>query len=244
MSSYTNPTYQNPGKQSLQTLLDALKLDISKNINCVKVGTVVSFNAMLQEVTVQIAFQQVTSTAPDGTQTLAQYPLLLNVPVYFPSGGGFTLTFPVAAGDECILLFNDRQIDNWLATGAGKPPNIARAHDLSDGIALVGLRNNTRALGGVSTGTAQLRSDNGETYVEVAGGGIVNVVAPTKVKFTTPIFEITGILDVQNLGSSSTPCTVNGDITTNGDVIASSVSLVNHVHSDVQSGSSDTGPPV
>ncbi len=166
------PTLKPQNLPSMSDLLDTMKKEIMQSINCVKVGTIQSFNAATQEAIVQIVWQQVTSTKPDGTQTLAQFPLLLNVPVQFPSGGGFTLTFPVNSGDECIVLFNDAQIDNWLINGAIVPPSIDRVHDLSDAIAIVGIRNNTRALVALSTTSAQLRSDDGSTFVEVNGAGV------------------------------------------------------------------------
>lgn len=36
---------------------------------------------------------------------------------------------------------------------------------------------------------------------------------------------------------------INNDVTVNGDVVASGISLVNHVHGGVESGGSDTAPP-
>lgn len=254
-----NPGYLQPAKQTLETLLNAVSYEIMKKINCVKVGVIQSFDAATQQAEVEIAFTQVTSIAPDGTQTLAAYPLLLNVPVIFPSGGGFTLTFPIAAGDECVVLFNDRQRDNWQIAGAGLPPSIGRLHDISDGIAIVGVRNLTRSLAGVSTSSAQLRNDAGDTYVEVAGAGVVNVIATasinatapvvtvtasTQINLDTPAVVITGTLNVQNSASVSTPCTITGSLSTTGDVIANGISLDSHVHSGVTTGGGDTGAPV
>lgn len=184
----TTPNLKKPTLPSLTNLLDMIKREVMKEINCVKVGVIQSFNATTQEAMVEVAFTQVTSTSPEGVKTFASYPLLLNVPVQYPSGGGFTLTFPIAAGDECIVLFNDRQLDNWLTSGPGLPPSIGRVHDLSDGIAIVGVRNNTRALGGVSTSSTQLRSDNGATYIDLAAGKIQlvadEVIIHGKVKAT------------------------------------------------------------
>ncbi len=214
------PTFRSPSPPNLMNLLDALRDQLKKEINCAKVGVIQSFDADLQEVTVKVAQQQVTSLKPDGTRTLAEYPLLLRVPVLFPAGGGFTLTFPIAAGDECLVVFNDRQIDNWLTSGSGLPPSIGRVHDLSDGIAIVGMRSNPRALEDVSTDSVQLRSDDGGTLVEVAGGGVVRVVAPTKVRMETPLLEVTG------------------------DVVAGTISLQHHVHDGVMPGGGDTGEPV
>lgn len=164
---YQNPGYKQPASNNLVTLLNALKYDIMKNINCAKVGVVQDFNEVLQEATIQIAFEQVTSISPTGVRTFASYPLLLNVPVVWQGGGGVTATFPVKKGDECVVIFNDRQIDNWLANGAGQPPNIGRVHDLSDGMALVGIRNNTRALPNFSTTEAQIRTDDGLTFIGI-----------------------------------------------------------------------------
>lgn len=166
------PDIKKPALPSLSDLLDRLKREVLRDINCVKIGTIQSFNAVTQEVEVEIAFTQVTSTSVTGVQTYATYPLLLNVPVLFPCGGGFTLTFPITVGDECVVLFNDRQIDAWLASGAGLPPPTSRAHDLSDGIAIVGVRNLTRSLASVSTNSAQLRSDDGTTFVDVNALGV------------------------------------------------------------------------
>lgn len=243
-----NPTLQSPNPPSLEMLLDAVKLELAKTINCAKVGIIQSFNAANQTATVLIAFTQVTSTSPSGVRTLAQYPLLLNVPVIFPAGGGFTLTFPISEGDECLVIFNDRQIDNWLAQGAGQPPSIGRVHDLSDGIAIVGVRSNPRALSGVSTNSAQLRSDDGTTFVEVKNGGLVNVTAPGGMTFTTPELTITGVINVENVNSETQPCIITGNIHATGDIVAgygaSNIRLESHVHSGVQTGSGDSGPPV
>ncbi len=234
-----NPTIQKPAPPGLTDLLDALKREIMKEINCAKIGTIKAFDAGNQTVTVQIAMQQVTSIAPDGVKTLADYPLLLEVPVFFPAGGGYTLTFPIAQGDECLVVFNDRQLDNWFTSGAGLPPTIGRVHDLSDGIAYVGLRNSTRSLGGVSTSAAQLRSDDGLTYVEIdASGKIVTIRAEEKVILDTKVLQVNGIINVINENSEINGCNVSGDI------IADTISLVHHVHSGVQTGGSNTGEPV
>lgn len=244
----TNPTYKNPAPQSLYSVLQALKREVLKDVNCAKIGVIQAFNAATQTATVMVAFTRVTSISPGGIRTLSEYPLLLDVPVVFPAGGGFTMTFPIADGDECLVVFNDRQIDNWLSQGAGQPPSVGRIHDLSDGIAIVGVRSNPRALQGVSTSSAQLRSDDGNTYVEVAGGGIVNVKAPGGMTFTTPELTITGTINVENVDGDARPCIITGNIHATGDIVAgdgsSNISLESHVHSGVTGGSGDTGPPV
>ena len=241
---------------SQTAITDTLKRDIMLAINCARVGTIVSFDPGAAGVrpptaTVQIAQQQVTSVDFEGNQTLAPFSELTLVPVLFPGGGGYSLTFPVEPGDECLLIFHDRELDNWYLNGAGLAPSLPRLHDLADAIALVGMRSSPRALASISTNTVQLRSDDASTYIEVAGSQIVNIVAPGGVNVTTPTFTVNGkaviteTIQVENTGAAATASTVNGGFSvTGGDIVADGISLKTHVHGGVQTGSGDTGAPV
>lgn len=46
----------------------------------------------------------------DGTSKEIKMPLLLDCPVFFPGGGGVTLTFPIKPGDEVGEVFIDRLV--------------------------------------------------------------------------------------------------------------------------------------
>jgi phage baseplate assembly protein gpV len=250
------PTIQSVNPPSKTTIIDAQKRDILRELNCVKIGVIVSYDPgevgiRPPTASVQIAQEQVTSVDTDGNKTFASYSPLELVPVYFPGGGGFSLTFPVNVGDECLLLFNDRQLDNWYLNGAGNPPTLNNLHDLSDAIALVGMRSCPRALGSVSTISTQLRSDDDSTYVEVKTGQIVNIKAPGGINLNGVLIDSVGnviipqTLVVENLLGASTPSRVSGEfMVTGGDIVADSISLKTHVHGDVSSGPDETGVPV
>jgi hypothetical protein len=119
----------------------------------------------------------------DGTYKPIQMPKIVDVIVQWIGGGGATWTFPIKAGDECSVFFSSRCIDSWWQLGFsqpsgqigadGNPVNIAnnppefRMHNLSDGFALVGLRNSSRALTGLANATtARLRTDDNSCYLE------------------------------------------------------------------------------
>ena len=137
-------------------------------------GIIQSYNAEAQTCTVQPAIKGRVEY-PDGSVKSVPLPLLVDVPVKFPSGGGFTLTFPVAPGDECLVIFASRCIDAWWQSGGVQEPLATRMHDLSDGFALVGPRSQTRKLPNVSTTNTQLRTDDGATYIEIQPGGKVRI---------------------------------------------------------------------
>lgn len=100
---------------------------------------IVSFDAEARTVSAQPAIQRVF-TDGEGLSGAINLPVCVDVPVVFPSGGGYEITFPVKEGDECLLVFSERCIDNWFDTGEPSPPADYRKHDLSDAFAIMGVR--------------------------------------------------------------------------------------------------------
>jgi protein gp138 len=113
---------------------------------------------------------------PEGNTSWVTLPLITDVPVVFQGGGGFIATFPIAAGDEALLIFSQRCIDAWFKYGGVQVQAETRMHDLSDGFAIIGPKSLPNAVSAISTTAAQLRSLDGETYVEV-GPGKIQLVA-------------------------------------------------------------------
>lgn len=114
-----------------------------------------------------------------GAEVSVNLPLLVDVPVVFPRGGGCTLTFPVKAGDECLVIFADRCIDFWWQSGGIQEPVDERMHDLSDAFCIVGPQSQAKKIGGISTSAVELRSDDGETKLSLNPAiGAINGTAP------------------------------------------------------------------
>ena len=90
--------------------------------------------------------KQVLNIDPKGVKTLQEYPLIFECPVVTMFGGDSFINLPIAVGDSCIVFFNDREIDNWLYNGDGEIPTSPRVHDLSDAIALVGIRHYQKSI--------------------------------------------------------------------------------------------------
>ncbi|WP_413206709.1 Gp138 family membrane-puncturing spike protein, partial [Rhodospirillum sp. A1_3_36] len=128
-------------------------------------GIIQSYDPLAITVTVQPSLKGIL-TDGRGKATEVTLPLLVDVPVCFPCGGGFTLTFPIKPGDEAMVVFSSRCIDSWWQSGGIQDQAEQRMHDLSDGMAIVGLRSQPRVLNPVADPeNVQLRSDDGEQHI-------------------------------------------------------------------------------
>lgn len=214
-------------------------------------GVIESFDNDAQTCVVQPTIKM-PIRANDGTVKTVALPQLVDCPVQFPSGGNCTLTFPVAPGDECLVVFASRCIDAWWQSSGVQEQAELRMHDLSDGFALLGFRSRPRALAGISTSSAQLRSDDGSTYIDlnpalqkvkiVAPGGF-DVVAPLST-FSAAV-TITGLLTFVGgmVGSalSGAAAVFNGVLNVIGQISANGKRVDDtHTHPDAQGG--NTGP--
>lgn len=178
-------------------------------------GIIESFDPNKVTAQVQPAIQS-KKQAIDGTFTNVTLPMMQDVPVVFPRGGGFTLTMPVKKGDECVIWISARCIDSWWQSGDVQPPAHPRMHDLSDGFCEVGPSSQVNLPGPVSTSSVQLKGPGNTVLLDV----------------TDTTFTFNGNL------------VVNGGVVTTMDVVANGISLDNHLHSEVQTGGAESGPPV
>jgi len=126
---------------SFDDLLELFKANIFATMNCVQIGKIEKFTKGEQTAEIQI---QVKRQVND--KKSVAYPVLVDCPVVVLQGGGAFLEFPIAKGDYCVVLFNDRDIDNWWDSATVAEPSSSRKHNLSDGMALVGLNPKSNVL--------------------------------------------------------------------------------------------------
>jgi len=206
-----------------------------KNLHTCLPGIIVAFDAAKQTAQVQPAIKRVfTEKGP------VNLPVCVDVPVVFPAGGLFAMTFPVTSGDECILWFSERCIDLWHTFGSTQAPAEYRLHDLSDGMALVGLSSTPRLLASFQASSVELRNRARTFRITITASGDIELVNPAgsvillangNVNIVAPTVAITGNV------------TVSGTLTASVNVIGGGKSLIGHVHTGVQAGAGNTGPP-
>lgn len=209
-------------------------------------GKILSFDPVKQVATVEIAREQYDNNL---YELFKQYdfPILQDIPVQFPSGGGFVLTFPVAAGDNCLLMFCDKGISHWLYEGknkigkfsSGVPKNeYFRAYNLNDAVALVGFNPIPSAITSFNSTSPELRNKTRTQRITLVADGKIEVVATGDLHITAPTTTIDSNTTINGT------LHVTGKITSDDDVLAGTISLKSHRTSGVVPGSGISSVPV
>lgn len=200
-------------------------------------GIIQSVDFEKQTCVVQIAITMTVQDIETGATTQQKISPLLDCPMFFPHGGSMSITFPVAAGDECLVCFASRCIDGWWQNGGVQPQALFRMHDLSDGFAFIGFRSNSKVVSGISSTNLQIRSADGNTKIDVSPTGHITVKS---VGITLDgNVEITGSLIVDGGVVAE-----NGLAVTAGPLTVGSRSFDLHVHTGVTTGTHNSGPPL
>jgi hypothetical protein len=205
-------------------------------------GIVQSFDASTQLATVQPAIRRIFITRDGDKETLVpdDLPILINVPVIFPRGGGFSLTFPVRSGDECLLVFCERSIDDWHETGKVKAPTTKRFHSLSDATAIVGISSLTNKVPDYDPVNTEIKKDDGSVSITLNNDSSLDVYADSNISIDTPADIIANCNNMDVTASSNITANCN-----NMDVTASSNITANCNNIDVTaSGSATLTSPV
>lgn len=124
-------------KVELPDVMNDAILTALANTHTILIARVEAVNA--KTIDVQPVIQRVV----DGVAV--DLPLFPDVPPIFLQGGSSYDAHPIAAGDYCLLLINERCFDRWYAGDDGVPPLEPRMHDYSDGFALVGVNPSSMA---------------------------------------------------------------------------------------------------
>ena len=117
-------------------VLMELKQEIFASLRVALPGIVLEYDAETQRAVIQPGLR-VRLTAEGDPVPL---PVLRDVPVFVPRFSDPSLTLEIRAGDLCLLVFGDINMDGFLKTGSAVVPASGRMHDLSDAFAFVGFR--------------------------------------------------------------------------------------------------------
>ena len=190
---------------SLKDLLDTVRRDIFLNLFVQHVATIKSFDSTKQTCTAKINYDKTIYTndsSNNRSKKLVPYPVLLDVPVISLRGGKAGVSLPIKVGDQCLVLFNDRDIDNWFNGSRSGEVGSLRLHSMSDGFALVGISAQDDKIPNYDATRADLYNDTNHV-----------AVGPIKTKIYNATLNLTDILqelveELKDLNTAITSLTV------------------------------------
>jgi hypothetical protein len=166
-------------------------------------------------VDVQILVNQIDGANPPNSQP---HGIVYGLPYLRLQAGTWAVVADPAVGDIGFAVVSDRDISTVKATQAQANPGSQRRYSVSDGIYCGGILNKA------PTSWLWLKSDGTVNMTDSKGNSLVS--------------SSTGWAMKGNLA-------VTGSISATGDVSGpGQVSLQNHLHSGVQTGGGQSGPPV
>lgn len=175
------------------SLADAIRWAILYQLNNVHTalpGQVLAYDYTTQKATIQPTLNKVWN---DGN--INQLPVLENVPVIFPASGGASLTFPVNPGDTCLITFIERSMDQWLTTGGLVNPQDPRKFDLSDAVAIMGLKPFNSQFPARANNTDMVLQYGGSS-ITITPTGAVKINTASTLALGTPSNELINQLQV------------------------------------------------
>lgn len=133
--------------------IDAKLAKRLEDLNCCKVGVVTKWDAGQQKCSVRVMVRRAYLDEADERQTIERAEVV-GVPLVFPRGGKWRVTFPISDGNLVIegepqpatrgvIFYSDESLDRYLSSGAGtkKPvdPELDHSHHAADAIFVPGL---------------------------------------------------------------------------------------------------------
>ena len=141
---------------------------VNFNLRCCIPGVIQQYDPKTNTASIQPAIRE-EIVNEDNTVQYMNLPILVNVPIIFPSCSIGSIKMLLKQGDECLVLFSDLSIDNFWKYANVQNPIEVRRHDLSDGIAIpcVLSQPNTKPFNGTG-----IEITSGESKISITKDGI------------------------------------------------------------------------
>lgn len=110
---------------------------------------------------------------PEGNYRSFVFPIIKEVPVIYPGGGGFVIKFPLKVDDIVYLTFAERSMDDWLLAPTSSPvlPSDRRKFDINDAVCIPGLRQFTDNLK-ITDNSIVIGLEDGTSIIEISANRI------------------------------------------------------------------------
>lgn len=204
------------GGNTVKNIARLIDSNLTK-VHTTTIGIIESFDASKQIAVVQPAIKKIVviENRETITYTTENHPLLVNVPIVFPGGGDWFMTFPVKKGDECLIFSMERSIGKWKKNGGVQDPsNYKRKLSFKDAVAMVGIQSQASSLPNFNTTEPELRNRAGDIKLTMGSTGM----------------KLVGNLEVEGTVTATDAISSDGEVTANAGIPATASKLSTHVH--------------
>lgn len=209
---------QTPSEEATyNTLLNDAVENRLKSLRTQTPGIIQSFDASTGRAEIQPAIKSVLVTG--GETRFVALPKVINCPIGNLKAGGFVVTLPVKAGDECMICFTERSLDAWIKFGDIRQPNDLRLHSISDAYFIPMSTSEPKATQNYDVDNMVLRNEANDLKITLDTMGNITIDATQKVTVNASDVEVNSTSDTVVNASGDADINASGDCNINGTTI-------------------------
>lgn len=197
-------------------------------------GTAITGHVLAFDPATQLAQLQIGVAGEDSKGNQIKPEPIIECPVQFAGGGGWSVEHELNAGDEGIIIFAQRCLDAWIQTGGIAENPVARFHDKQDACFVPGARSKPNAIQGFQNNGIRLRNEDASVYHWLKNDGSIETVNPAGfIKLLDTGFVNINGLTIDPTGALVSPTSIAAatSLTVNGVEMSEHTHNVNNVAS-------------
>jgi len=150
--------------KTIRTALDSMLVNLHTALPC----EVVAVDYEMQTVDVKIVVNRITSD-----DKVIAFDILTEVPIGYTQTKQYSITLPINIGDTGQLIFNERQLDNWIVNNEIKEPDDTRKHSLSDALFIPNFVSRINNIPNISESELEIRTRDNLTKIRINENGTI-----------------------------------------------------------------------
>lgn len=216
------PTEEETQAKRERALLFNMKVSFPAKVTTVNANGTVNIQPVIREKLI----------SSGNSVSYVNLPIIPNVPICWPNAGGYSITFPIDVGDECLAVISDQSFDNWWLYGGVQNPVEYRRHDLTDAIAIFGPKSIPNTLPEPQGFT--VRTPKGKA-IEILGDGTLKLLSGTGTSLVINQSKATIKVGASSIEITSAGIKVTGKLTIND------IEFMEHKHTAPAEGGETSG---
>lgn len=156
----------NEFQETIRTAIESYLIDVHTALPCEVIA--VDYDNLTVDVKLVVKKIKIDDTTEE-------HPILTEIPIGYTQTSKYAITLPINIGDTGQLIFNERQLDNWVVNNEIKEPDDTRKHSLSDALFIPNFVSRENNLTSVSQSDFEIRTKSGNGKIIVTEDGKIEL---------------------------------------------------------------------